>query len=358
MKYHIIISMIIILFISEPHSAQFRSNEAAAGEFISSADLSSLPRIESTNEVFYDFDGRPEDPVAILEKRGVNTVRLRTWCDPVDEHSGFTEVKSFSDTLRSRNLKIWIALHYSDTWADPGHQAPPTTWRGISYNALKDSVYSYTARIVSAIQPDFIQIGNEINSGLLFPYGDIGTNEAQFIELISEGVRAVRENSDDARIIIHFAGIDGSDWFFGKLSGIDYDIIGISYYPIWHGKDLSRLQSTLSSLSGTYKKDIVIAETAYPFTLKWNDWTNNIVGLEEQLILPEYPATPKGQKDFISKIKEIILSTDRGIGFCYWGGELVAFEGARATDGSPWENQALFDFNNEALPVISEFKDP
>jgi len=89
--------------------------------------------------------------------------------------------------------------------------------------------------------------------------------------------------------------------------------------------------------------------------LGWNDRTNKIVGLKEQLILPEYPATPKGQKDFIAKIKEIVGSKDRGIGFCYWGGELIAYNGPKATDGSPWDNQALYDFNNKALPVINEF---
>jgi arabinogalactan endo-1,4-beta-galactosidase len=91
--------------------------------------------------------------------------------------------------------------------------------------------------------------------------------------------------------------------------------------------------------------------------LEWNDWTNNIVGLEEQLILPEHPATPKGQKDFIAKIKEIVNSINRGVGFCYWGGELIAFNGPTATDGSPWENQAMYDFDNIALPVINIFND-
>ena len=113
----------------------------------------------------------------------------------------------------------------------------------------------------------------------------------------------------------------------------------------------------MTSLSQTYGKEIVIAETAYPFTLEWNDWTNNIVGLEEQLILPDYPATEQGQRNFISAIKDISKETEKGIGFCYWGAELISWKGNQATDASPWENQAVFNFQNKALPVLEVFKD-
>lgn len=325
--------------------------------FISSVDLSSLPQIESTNAVFYNLSGQEENVLTTLKNSGVNTVRLRIWNNPTNNHSTFEEVKVFSRKIKEIGLKVWITVHYSDTWADPGNQETPLIWQGISYNAIKDSVSTYTKKIVTEINPDFIQIGNEINSGLLFPYGNINDNENQFIDLLSTGVQSVRDNSDDIKIIIHYAGIDGSNWFYNKINNLDYDIIGLSYYPIWHGGNLSELKATLSNLSQTYNKDILIAETSYPFTLEWNDWTNNVVGLEEHLILPEYPATPQGQKEFIAKIKELIFSTQRGIGFCYWGGELVAFNGQEATDGSAWENQALYDFDNKVLPVITEFGD-
>ena len=139
------------------------------------------------------------------------------------------------------------------------------------------------------------------------------------------------------------------------MNVLDYDIIGLSYYPIWHGTSLDDLQSCMQNLSQTHHKDILIAETAYPFTLDWNDWTNNIVGLDEHLILPDYPATPDGQRDFIRAIKTITNEVENGLGFCYWGAELIAWNGEQATDGSPWENQALFDFSNRALPVLNEF---
>jgi arabinogalactan endo-1,4-beta-galactosidase len=108
-------------------------------------------------------------------------------------------------------------------------------------------------------------------------------------------------------------------------------------------------------LSETHNKEILIAETAYPFTLQWNDWTNNIVGSNEQLILPEYPATIEGQRKFIRQIKTLTKEVENGIGFCYWGAELISWKGNQSTDASPWENQAVFDFDNKALPVLSEF---
>ena len=112
----------------------------------------------------------------------------------------------------------------------------------------------------------------------------------------------------------------------------------------------------MQSMSESINKQIIIAETAYPFTLEWNDWTNNIVGLNEQLILPEYPATIEGQLKYIRDLKGITQELEKGIGFCYWGAELIAWKGTQATDASVWENQALFDFNNKALPVLNEFK--
>jgi arabinogalactan endo-1,4-beta-galactosidase len=325
-------------------------------DFISGVDISSYPEISKVNPTFYDLEGNPKDFLLILKENGVNTIRLRLWVNPSNEHSSFEEVKKFSDELKNYGFRIWLNLHYSDTWADPGHQTTPKQWQGISFNDLKDSVYNYTKKIVSEIKPDYIQIGNEINSGFLHPYGEITSNPHQFLQLVERGITAVRENSKKTIIILHYAGIAGSDWFFNLVKDLDYDVIALSYYPLWHGKSLDSLKNQMEYLSSTFKKKILIAETAYPFTLRWNDWTHNIVGLEEQLILPEFPATPEGQQKFVKRIKTITKEIKNSLGFCYWGAELIAWKGPYATDGSPWENQALFDFNNKALPALSEFK--
>lgn len=324
--------------------------------FISAVDISKYPEISNTNQIFYDLDENQKDFLTLLKEKGINTIRLRLWVKPVNEHSGFNEVKQFSQTLKTHGFKTWLTLHYSDSWADPGQQNPPTQWQGISFSALKDSVYNYTKKVMQEMQPDYIQIGNEINTGILHPYGDLATNHQNFIELVQQGSLAVRERSMDCKIILHYAGIEHADWFFTQVNQIDYDIIGLSYYPIWHGKSLTALKTRMQELSNIHNKKILIAETAYPFTLEWNDWTNNIVGLDEQLILPEYPATPEGQRNFIRQIKTLTKELENGIGFCYWGAELIAWKGNQSTDASPWENQALFDFNNKALSVLNEFE--
>ncbi len=326
--------------------------------FISAVDISLYPEIKISSPTFYDTDGLEKDFISILKSSGINTVRLRLWVNPANGHSGLNEVKQFSETLKANGFKVWLSLHYSDTWADPGQQQPPLVWQNIEYSALIDSVYAYTKNVMTQIQPNYIQIGNEINSGFLHPYGDLTKNKNQFITLLQKGILAVRESSNHTKIIIHFAGIQNAEWFFSNLTLLDYDIIGLSFYPIWHGKSLTNLKDVMAKLSETYNKDILIAETAYPFTLEWNDWTHNIVGLESQLILPEFPATAIGQKEFVKSVMNLTkeIPNNKGIGFCYWGAESIAWKGPQATDASSWENQALFDFKNKALPVLEEFK--
>lgn len=354
----IIQSLIIVCCFAsckEEESTKLPANESAF--FIAAADISSYPEIALANPKFYDLEANEKDFLAILKENGINTVRLRIWVQPKNMHSGFKEVKDFAQLLKNKGFHIWLTVHYSDTWADPANQQTPSMWQGLDFKRLKDSVYTYTKDIVTQIKPDYIQIGNEINAGLLHPHGNINTNYQHFLELIQTGVLAVRQHSTDCKIILHFAGLQHSDWFFDQVKTIDYDIIGLSYYPIWHGKSFMDLKSTMQGLSATYQKKIIIAETAYPFTLGWNDWTNNIVGQSDQLILPECPATAEGQRNFVSQVKKVVRETPNGIGFCYWGAELIAWNGSQATNGSTWENQALFDFNNRALPVLKAFQE-
>lgn len=330
---------------------------SAKNNLVSAVDISRFPEINETNPEFYNADGQATGMLQILKNSGVNTIRLRLWVQPLDVHSGFQEVLDFSQELKTMGFKLWITAHYSDTWTDPGHQNPPERWMDLSFVDLQDSVEIYTHHVITRIQPDYFQIGNEINPGFLHPYGNRYLNPMQFTTLLTGAAKVIRSNSVDTKIILHYAGLDGIESFMQVVQEIDYDIIGVSFYPVWHGKDMNDLQNTLQGLSRAYQKEILIAETAYPFTLDWNDWTNNIVGLQDQLILPQFPASPQGQKDFVERIAEIIFEDiEAGVGFCYWGAELIAWKGPQATDASPWENQALFDFNNNALPVLNSFE--
>jgi len=352
MRYLFIIFSFLLFSCTKNKVTQI--NLTTTTEFIRGADLSALPQLETYNNVFYNSDGQEQDFLTILKNAGLNTVRLKLWKNPLTETASFSEVKTLSNRLKSIGLKVWLTVHYSDNWADPSKQAAPKLWENLTFNAVNDSIYNYTKKIVLEINPDYIQIGNEINNGFIYPYGKLSTNELQFKTLVANAIKAVRDTNQNTKIILHYAGYNGAQTFFSKFKNTDYDIIGLSYYPKWHGKSLDNLSTTFSALSSTFNKEIVIAETSYPFTFNWHDLTNNIIGSNDQ-ILDNYPATPKGQLDFILKLKSLIKEVDKGIGFCYWGGELVAFKGQQATDGSPWENQALFDFNNKALSVIEAF---
>ena len=356
MKKFLFLLLLFSLFIScQDDTVNEISENQHTSSIISGVDISDYPKVSSYNPTFYDENNNEISFINSLIQNGVNTIRLRLWVNPVDESSSLEEVKEFSNELKSLGFKIWVTPHFSDTWAHPGQQQTPSDWSSLSFEELKNQVYTYTSQIMSEINPDYIQIGNEINTGILFPHGRIADNQDQFVELVNEGVNAVRNSSTNAKIILHCAGFESSNWFFNIVNQVDYDIIGISYYPWWHGKSLDDLQNQLSSLSINFEKEILIAETSYPFTLGWNDWTNNNVGSEEHLILPDYPASPQGQKDFIRDIKNLVFEVNNGIGFCYWGAERIAWDGETSTNGSTWENQAVFDFENKELPVLQEF---
>ncbi|NOU58927.1 glycoside hydrolase family 53 protein [Marinifilum caeruleilacunae] len=317
---------------------------------ISGADLSFLPQIEDLGLQFYD-NGVESDMLSILKQHGLNTVRIRLWHTPENPNSSLQTVKEFARRVKDQDMDVWLCVHYSDTWADPGHQVTPEAWTGLDFNTLKDSLYNYTEKIMREIQPDYIQIGNEVNPGFLLPQGDRFEHPDQFEELLNTGIQAVRNQDEECKIMIHYAGYSDAYSFYNEVDHLDYDMIALSYYPQWHGKNLTDLQSKINNYQIQFSRKVIIAETAYPFTLKWNDHTTNIIGEASQLILPDYPATPEGQKQFLDKIKDICIETNN-MGFCYWGAEYVAFQEPGTLHGSSWENQALFDFNNEALPAV------
>lgn len=351
--FALLFSLFLLSCEKEKDKSLFIPQPDAGDTLIRGADLSFLPETEAEGTRYYNLNSKEASAMTILADAGMNTVRVRLWHTPVNIHSSLAEVKTFAAQIKALGLKLWLTVHYSDTWADPGHQHKPEAWENLNPKELTDSIYDYTTRIMRAISPDYIQIGNEINSGFLWPEGSTSYPE-QFLKMLASGCKAVRDNSEECKIMLHYAGYEGADEFFNLVKTIDYDLIGISYYPIWHGKSLTLLQRSIRMLSDKYDKKLVIAETAYPFTLEWNDWTNNILG-ESSQIIPSLPASPDGQQTFLEEIRRISESKPLLSGFCYWGAEWIAFKGVEAKNGSPWENQALFDFNNKALPALSAF---
>lgn len=354
-KYLLIIGLLALALPFGCSSDDKKSAPAVEDNFIRAADVSSLPEIESEGTVYYNQAGQAEDALITLKNAGCNTIRIRLWKNPANGHSGLAEVKTLAARVKQAGMKIWLTVHYSDTWADPGAQETPAEWQSLSFNDLKTAVTNYTSTILTEIDPDIIQIGNEINSGFLWPQGHLYDNESQSLELLAAASAVVRSEAPDTKIMIHHAGIDTAPFFFDKIASLDYDYIGLSYYPIYHGKNLTTVKNTINALGQAHNKKVVIAETSYPFTFGYNDFTNNIVGLENQII-PGIPATPEGQKSFLQTIKTILTDSEYGAGFSYWGAEWISYRGPEATNGSSWENQALWDFENKALPVLDVYK--
>ena len=338
--------------------------------FIRGADFSAVGQVESHGGV-YKENGIPTDPFEILSAHGVNFIRLRIWHTPANGTHNLQETLTIARRISDAAMGFLLNIHYSDSWADPGQQTKPAAWQGLPFEVLKDSVYRYTSDVIVALRdqntlPGMVQIGNEIICGLLWDDGRVcdGFNTpqqwAQLGELLNEGIRAVRENtdpSDSVKIVIHIdRGGDnsGSRWFFDNLAGDvdEFDIIGQSFYPWWHGTPAD-LEFNFNDLAFRYGKPLILVEAAYPWTLAWYDQTHNIVGKPGQL-LAGYPASVDGQTAYLTDIVTIVrnVPVGKGAGFFYWGTELIPAPQL----GSVWENVTLFDFQGEVLTSIEAFE--
>ncbi len=305
----------------------------------------------------YTSQSLVEDALHILKENGLNSIRLRLFHTPIERYDALSDVLKLARRGYDLDLNIILNLHYSDTWADPGTQQKPSAWSQLSESELRDSVYAHTYQAVQALKqqgtpPIIVQTGNEITTGMLWNTGRVGGSfdiPAQWDKLaglLGSAAKAVRDASS-ARIMLHIdrgGDLEGARWFFDNLApyALDYDLIGISYYPFWHGP-LDSFSKAVQELERRYGKPVMLIETAYPWTLAWKDDTHNRIGLPEH-VLPGYPATPEGQAAFIKKLWEHVSS-----GICYWAPEYIAAPGF----GSPWENLTLFDFEGEVLPGAS-----
>ncbi len=336
---------------------------------IKGADISFLPQIEDNDGKFYD-NGSEEDLILILKSHGVNSIRLRIWNDPIDGYCSKNQTLDLAKRLKNEGFQFLLDFHYSDSWADPSRQNKPLRWSTLSFLELKQAVYNYTNEVITELKnqgttPDMVQIGNEITCGFLWNTGRVCgdfNNDAQwnqFADLIRAGITGVRDGleGETVKIMLHIdrGGYNiGSRWFFDNIleKNVSFDVIGQSFYPWWHGS-LEDLKQNLEDLALRYNKEICVVETAYPWTLNWSDTTNNIVGLEGQL-LEGYPATVQGQKQYLLDLKTIIseVPSSKGIGFFYWAPERIS----TTNFGSSWENLALFDFNGNVLESISTFE--
>jgi arabinogalactan endo-1,4-beta-galactosidase len=335
------------------------------------ADISSLKKSEDLGGIYHNADGTQADALEILKKHGLNYARLRVWVNPADGYHGIEELLEMAARLKRHGIKLLVDFHYSDNWADPGKQIKPAAWKDYDFEQLKAGLYEHTYDVCSQLvaqgtPPDMVQIGNEINAGMLWPEGDYEHLD-NLAELLKAGYQAVKDCSGSTSVMLHIAEGGDNDlarWWFGNMvrRGVPFDVIGISYYPFWHGS-LAELQYNLNDISARYDKDVIVVETAYAFTDQDKDAYPNIV--TSDMAIPGYPLTPEGQRAMLRDVMAVVraVPAGRGKGVFYWDAAWTAVPGNGwdSTDpasGNAWENQALFDFDGRVLPALDEYLTP
>jgi arabinogalactan endo-1,4-beta-galactosidase len=253
------------------------STVAWAQEFAKGADVTWLPQMEATGYQFYDTDGTKKDALQLLKDRGMNTVRLRVFVNPSDDprsgHCSKEETVAFALRAQKMGFRIMIDFHYSDSWADPGKQNKPAAWKDLPFNLLAQALYDHTFDVMTALQKanvktEWVQIGNEIPGGMLWPDGST-SNWKQLGILLNKGYDAVKAVDQSIKVIVHLDEGDNIEkyrTFYDNATAqnVRYDVIGLSYYPFWVKKDytetIANLEFNLNDLVKRYNKEVMVVE--------------------------------------------------------------------------------------------------
>lgn len=333
-----------------------------ARPFYLGADLSYVNELEDCGAV-YRNDGLAVDPYVLFHDKGANLVRLRLWVNPTwTRYSTLADVKRSLKRAQGSGMQTLLDLHYSDDWADPGDQIIPKEWAATKTDEdLAAKVYDYTVGVLAELEaaglmPDMVQVGNETNTEILLPANVPEDREIDWTRnamLLNAGILGVSEASKAAakqpRIMVHIAQPENVEpWFDAAFAAgiLDFDVIGVSYYPKWSSRDMKALGQTIRRLRHKYAKDVVVVETAYPWTLRGDDDAANLLG--EDSLIPAYPATLAGQRSFLIDLTQTVRSND-GSGVVYWEPAWISSKCAtRWGKGSHWENNAFFDYENKS----------
>ncbi|QLK60710.1 cellulase family glycosylhydrolase [Enterobacteriaceae bacterium Kacie_13] len=362
-------------------------------DFIKGADISTLIDVEKHGGKFFDENHKQQDAIVILKQNGFNYVRLRLWVDPKDAagkpygggNNDLATTLELAKRAKAQGFKILLDFHYSDFWTDPGKQFRPKSWAKMDYPQLKTAIHDYSRDVIAqfrqqGVVPDMVQVGNEMNGGILWPEGKSwGEGGGEFDRLAGllnaaiSGVRADEKDPSKIKIMLHLAEGTKNDtfrWWFDEINqrNVPYDVIGLSFYTYWNGP-ISALQTNMDDISKRYNKDVIVVEVAYGYSTKNCDAAENSFN-EKEAKDGGYPGTVQGQADFLSDMIKSLVAVpgNRGKGLFYWEPTWIPVNGAGwATsagmtyindhwkEGNARENQALFSCEGQVLPSIKVF---
>ena len=333
-----ILFLLSSLFILEGCANGLISQKKQNKAFSKGADIGWLQQMEATGYKFYNDQGIEQDCFQILKDHGINTVRLRTWVNPSNNktsgHCSKEEMVELAVRAKKWGMRVMVNFHYSDTWADPGKQKKPAAWEGHDFPQLLNDVYNYTYDVMTALKekgvyPEWVQVGNEIPGGMIYPEGSTA-NWGQLAQLINKGYDAIKAVSPKSKVILHVDQGNNSErfitWFDNaKLNGAKYDVIGFSYYTYWlKGKpdytlSIDDLGNNLKDMASRYGKEVMVVE----------------VGGEDTKVQNTYDMLVAVQK----KVKEV--PDGKGLGVIYWEPQ-----GART-----WSRYALSAWGDDGRPT-------
>ena len=370
-------------------------------KYVKGMDLSTLLELERLGAKYYD-GGKERDILDIMKDYDVDTIRLRIWNDPWGENhesygAGENDVPTtlkIAKRVSEKGFGVLMNFHYSDFWDDPGKQIKPKAWEGMTVTELEQAVYDFTFETMELFKKEgvnitMVQVGNELSNGLLWPEGkidvDAGIGEYDNIaKFVSAGIRAVRKSNPDIPVMIHLDNGGNNElyrrWFDNYVArGEDFDLIGLSYYPFWHGT-MDQLINNMNDIAVRYHKDLIIAEVSMGYTMedykayeKLSDSERKGYATKPALVEKiEFPMTKEGQADFmrtlLSRLEEV--AEHRARGFFWWEPAWIPVAGSGwATPaslaymhdpgpcGNEWANQALFDYDGNALTTLAVIRD-
>lgn len=333
-------------------------------QFSMGADLSYATQMLDKGVVYKD-SGMTRDIFTIFKNHGCNTVRLKLWHTPKaytstwggndQDYNDLAKVETLIKKAKDLGMAVSLDIHYSDTWADPQRQEIPAAWKGLSLDVMKDSVYQYTLHVLNELKakdlvPEMIQVGNEMNNGILWPTGKVVSNNfTDFGKLLNAGIKAVRDFSATSiikpKIIIHVAQLQHAEWWTAGITGAgvtDFDIIGLSHYADWSTvNDMNAITSLISKLKSTYNKQVMLVEAAYWFNTKdANGYTIT------QTPVVGYPFTEAGQYQYLKDLTQAVIKGG-GNGVQYWAPDYIS------TGGGEMTARSLVDPNGNVLSGIN-----